>query len=63
MVAVTGLMTTVTSHYHLTVFFESAFGAIFQAARTSLLLKEKHYSIGMVKEKSFVENYVSNSLT
>ncbi len=37
-------------------------GAIFWAARTSLLLKENHYSIGMFEEKSFVGNYVSDSL-
>jgi len=42
--------------------FELAFGAIFRAARTSLLLKESHYSIGMFKEKSFVGNYVSDLL-
>jgi len=37
-------------------------GAFFQAARTSLLLKENHYGIGMFKETSFVGNYVSDSL-
>ena len=37
-------------------------GAIFQAARTSLLLIENHYSIGMFKEKLFVGNCVSDSL-
>ena len=37
-------------------------GAIFWAARTSLLLKEYHHSIGTFKEKSFVGNYVSDSL-
>ena len=37
-------------------------GAIFWAARTSLLLIESHYSIGTFKEKSFVGNYVSNSV-
>jgi len=42
--------------------FELAFGAVFQAARTYLLLKENHYSIGTFKEKSFVGNYVSDSL-
>jgi len=35
---------------------------VFQAARTFLLLKENHYSIGKFKEKSFVGNYVSDSL-
>ena len=35
---------------------------IFQAARTSLLLKENNYSIGMFREEYFVENYVSDSL-
>ena len=38
-------------------FFEFSFGAVFWAARTSLLLKENHYSIG-----TFVGNYVSDSL-
>jgi len=37
-------------------------GAIFREARTSLLLIESHYSNGTFKEKSFVGNYVSNSL-
>ena len=37
-------------------------GVIFQAARTSFLLKENHYSIGMFKEMSFVGNYISDSL-
>jgi len=32
------------------------------AAKTSLLLKENHYSIGTFKEKSFVGNIVSVSL-
>jgi len=36
-------------------------GAIFWAARTSLLLKENHYSIGTFEEKSFVANYVPDS--
>jgi len=42
--------------------FELAFGAVFQAARTYSLLKQNHYSIGTFKEKSFVGNYVSDSL-
>jgi hypothetical protein len=46
MVAVTGLMTT-----------DNLF---FQAARTYLLLKQNHYSIGTFREKSFVGNYVSD---
>ena len=37
-------------------------GAIFWAARTSLLLKQNHYNIGTFNEKSFVGNYISNSL-
>ena len=37
-------------------------GTIFQAARASLLLKENHDNIGTFKEKSFVGNYVSDSL-
>jgi len=41
---------------------ELAFGAVFQAAKTYLLLKQNHYSIGTFKEKSFVGNYVSDSL-
>jgi len=48
MVAVTGLMSTDT--------------LFFQAARTYLLLKQNHYSIGTFREKSFVVNYVSDSL-
>jgi len=35
---------------------------MYQAARTSFLLKESHYSIGTYKEKSFVGNYVSDFL-
>jgi hypothetical protein len=46
MVAVTGLMSTDT--------------LFFQAARTYLLLKQNHYSIGTFREKSFVGNYVSD---
>jgi len=42
--------------------FELAFGAVFQAARTYVLLKQDHYSFGTFKEKSFVRNYISNSL-
>jgi len=56
-VAVTGQMTTDTLYFHFTVSFGVNFwgtGAIFWAARTSLLLKENHYSIGTFKEKSFV---------
>jgi len=34
----------------------------FPAARTYLLLKHNHYSIDIFREKSFVGNYVSNSL-
>ena len=37
-------------------------GAIFLGARTSLLLKENHYSIGTFKEESSVGNYLSDSL-
>ena len=62
MVAVTGLMTTDTLCFHFTILFELAFGAVFQAARTYLLLKQNHYGIGTFKEKSFVGNYVSDSL-
>jgi len=45
MVAVTGLMTTYT--------------LFFQAARTYLLLKQNHYSIGTFREKTFVGNYLA----
>ena len=65
MVSVTGLMTTGTLCFHFTMSFWVSFWgsrAIFQAARTSLLLEENHYSIGTSKEKSFVGNYVSDSL-
>jgi len=65
MVAVTGLMTTDTLYFHFTMSFLVGFwsdGKIFRVARTSLLLKQNHYIIGMFKEKSFVVNYVSNSL-
>ena len=48
MVAVTGLMTTDTLFY--------------QAARTYLLLKQNHYSIGTFSKKSFAGSYVSDSL-
>jgi len=62
-VAVTGLMTTDILYFLISLcLFELAFGAVFQAARTLLLLKENHYSIGTFKEKSFVGNYVSDSL-
>ena len=44
-VAVTGLVTTDT------LYWDS--GAIFWAAKTSLLLQENDYSIGTFKEKSF----------
>jgi hypothetical protein len=43
--------------------FELAFGAVgqfFRAAKTSLLVKVNHYSIGTFKETSFVGNYVSD---
>ena len=65
MVAVTGLIKQILYIFislclFLVFFWDS--GAIFGAARTSLLLKENHYNIGMLKEKSFVGNYVSNSL-
>ena len=58
------LMTTDTlnTYFQLTILFELAFGALFQAARTYLLLKQNYYSIGTFKEKFFVGNYVSNSL-
>ena len=65
MVAVTGLMTTNTLYFHFTMSFWVSFwgcGAVFQAARTSLLLKENHYSIDTFKEEYFVGNYVSDSL-
>ena len=65
MVAVTGLMTTDSLYFHFTVCFCIIFrgsGVIFQAARIPLLLKENHYIIGTFKEKSFVGNYVSDSL-
>jgi len=45
MVAVKGLMTTDTLYFHFFVSFSVSFwgrGAIFWAARTSLLLKENH---------------------
>jgi len=35
---------------------------VLHAARTYFLLKQNHYSIGTFKEKSFVGNYVSDSL-
>ena len=38
MVAVTWLMTTDTLYIHFTILFELAFGAVFQAAKTYLLL-------------------------
>ena len=61
MVAVTGLMTSDTLYFHFTVcFFEFSFGAVGQVF--SLLLIQNHYSIGTFKGKSFVGNYVSNSL-
>jgi len=53
MVAVTGLMTTDTLYFHFTVYFWVGFwgsATIFPAARTSLLLKENHYSVGTFKE-------------
>jgi len=52
-----GLMTTDTLYFHFFISFSVSFWgrwAIFWAARTSLLLKENHYSIGTFKEKSFV---------
>ena len=63
--AVTGLMATDTFYFHFTVSFKISFwdsGAVFRAVRTSLLQKQNDYSIGMFKEKSFVGNYVSDSL-
>jgi len=65
MVAVAGLMTTDTLYFHSTMSFWVSFwdsGAIFRAARKLLRLKENYYSIGTFKEKSFVGNYVSDSL-
>ena len=65
MVAVTGLMTTDTLCFHFTMsFWVSVWGsgATYQAARTSLLLKENHYNICTFKEKSLVGNYVYDSL-
>jgi len=53
MVAITGLMITDTLYFHFTMSFLVSFwgiGAIFRAARTSLLLIENHYSIGTIKE-------------
>ena len=50
---------------YLTFSFHCVFwgsGAVFRAARTSLFLKENNYSIGTIEEKSFVGNYVSDSL-
>jgi len=64
-VTVTGLMTTDTLYFHFTLSFRVSFcgsGAIFQVASTALLLKENDYSIGMFKEKSFVQIFVSDSL-
>jgi hypothetical protein len=65
MVAVMGLMTTDNSYFYFFISFSVSFwgrGAIFGAARTSLFLKENHYSIGTFKEKYFVGNSVSDSL-
>ena len=65
MVAVMGLMTTDTLYFHFFISFSVSFrgrGAVFWAARTSVHLKENHYSIGTFKEKSFVGNSISNSL-
>ena len=62
MVAVTGLMTTDTFYFHFTILFELTSGAVFHGARTCLLLKQNHYSIGTFRAKSFVGNYVSDSL-
>ena len=65
MVAVMGLMTTDTLYFHFFISFSVSFrgrGAVFWAARTSVHLKENHYSIGTFKEKSFVGNSVSDSL-
>jgi hypothetical protein len=55
-VALTGLMTADTLYFHFTVSFLVSFwgsGSIFQAARTSLLLKENHYSIMAHLKKVF----------
>ena len=60
-----GLMTTDTLYFHFFISFSVSFrgrGAVFWAARTSVHLKENHYSIGTFKEKSFVGNTVSVSL-
>jgi hypothetical protein len=65
MVAVMGLMTTDTLYFHLFISFSVIFwgrGAIFWAARTYLLLKEKCCSIGMFKEKSLVGNSVKGKV-
>jgi len=65
MVAVMGLMTTDTLYFHFFIASSVSFwgrGTIFWAARTSLFLKENHYSIGTFKEMSFVGNSVSDSL-
>jgi len=62
MVVVRELMTTGALYFLFTISFKLALGAVFQAARTYLLLKQKYYSIGMFKEKPFVGNYVSDSL-
>ena len=59
------LMTTDTLYFNFFIYFSISFwrrGAIFWAARTSLLLKENHYSIGTFKEESFVRSGVSDSL-
>ena len=65
MVAVTGPMTTDTLYFHFFIFFWVRYWdswAIFRAARASLFLKENDYGIGIFQEKSFVGNYVSDSL-
>jgi len=64
MVAVTGLMTRYFIFSFHSIFLVSFWGsgALLRAARTSLLLKENHSSIGTFKKKSFEGNYVSDSL-
>jgi hypothetical protein len=60
-----GLMITVTLYFHFTLSFCVSFwgsGVIFWAAGTSLLLKENDYSIGTFNEKSFLGNYVFDSV-
>ena len=62
MVAVAGLMRTDTLYFHFTVSFWVSFWGSFLGSKNIFTSKANHYSIGMFKEKSFVGNYVSNSL-